>query len=167
MLKTYYVHVVFPSPPFFANTKMQVLHILLYWKTLPRSGMTWRVIEPELCDTETSSPSSTILLMDRIRILLMASYALWTRNWKSSPRSERIRMVSLTFSEERNVFLFLSSFHFWQLMACENDAFAGQTGKILTSEMFSTPYTQQWDRSFIFIHLSAMSREMHRMGGGL
>lgn len=146
---------------------MLVLHILLYWKTLSRSGMTWRVTEPELCDTETSSPSSTILLMDRIRILLMASYALWTRNWKSSPRSERIRMVSLTFSEERNVFLFLSSFHFWQLMACENDAFAGQTGKILTSEMFSTPYTQQWDRSFIFIHLSAMSREMHRMGGGL
>lgn len=128
-IKTCWNHFMYsPLLWFFTNIEMLVLHFLLYRRPCQDIWITWIVIQPKLhsclqaaesvlfCQKkhpETSSPSSRMTLF-------VAFYIFRTRNSKSLSRSERIRMASLTFVEERNLFLFLYSFHFWQLMAYEN-----------------------------------------------
>jgi len=113
------------------------------------------VTQPKLHGIETSSPASTMAL-------LMSVSTLQTRDLKSlsKSRSERTRWPQSCLWK-KETFLFLFSFHFGQVTtACENSMLLkGELGKILTSEMHSTSYTQGCDRNFVFICPSAVSNE--------
>lgn len=142
-----------PFSLFLADVKILALHFF-FTKDLDKI---WDNVDSDtakLHDMETSSPASTMTL-------LMAVSKLQTRHLKSlsKSRSERTRMASLVYVEKGNISIFVQ-FSFWTDNSLwKFNAVEGWRGKILTSEVHSTSYSQEHDRDFIFICPSAMSNE--------